>query len=211
MNDLFKMNVLRQDGSDSGKQIDLSKLDKFVDVNEHVVYLAVKSWLANQRQGTHKSKERSEISGSTRKLFKQKGTGGARRGDIKSPLLRGGGRIFGPKPSEYTNKINKKEKRLALLSVLTSRFQEQAVRVIEGFKMESYKTKDFLKMFGALSEVDKKTLIIISEENNNLLLASRNINTVLVRRYSDVSVYDIVNYPNLLIDESSVNMLIKSL
>lgn len=211
MTDLFTLNVLKQDGSDSGRHVDLSMLNEKIEVNEHVVYLAIKSYLANQRQGTHKSKERSEIAGSTRKLFRQKGTGGARRGDVKSPLLRGGGRVFGPKPNDYNNKLNKKEKKLAFLSALKCRFLEQNVSVVDGFDLKSNKTKDFIKMSDSLLSKNKKSLIIIAEENENLLLASRNIQTVLLRRYADVSVYDIVSYPKLFFDESSVNLLLQSL
>ena len=211
MTDLFTLDVLKQDGSNSGRQVDLSLLNENVDVNAHVIYLAIKSYLANQRQGTHKAKERSEIAGSTKKLFRQKGTGGARRGDIKSPLLRGGGRVFGPKPNGYDNKLNKKEKKLAFLSALKCRLREQNVSVVDKFEVESPKTRDFVKLFDGLLPKDQKSLIIIAERNENLLLASRNIQTILIKRYTDVSVYDIVSYPKLFLDEPSVNLLVQTL
>lgn len=206
----FRLSVLNKDGSVSGRQVDLSKFAE-VEENDHVIYLAIKNYLANQRQGTHKSKERSEVSGSTRKLFRQKGTGGARRGDIKSPLLRGGGRVFGPKPNTYDSKINKKEKKLAFLSALKHRLLEQNIKVVDKFEVLSHKTKDFLKISEALKIKGEKILILTAEENNNLLLSSRNIPNILVKKYSDVNVYDIVNFPVLYLDESSANILAQSL
>ena len=193
------------------------KLDKFADfsmfsdieVNEHVIYLAIKNYLANQRQGTHKTKERSEIKGSTRKLFRQKGTGGARRGDIKSPLLRGGGRIFGPKPRDYGFKMNKNEKRLALLSAVRNKLDNSIINVVDEFKLDNFKTKLFVDVMDKLKMSTKKNLIIVDSKDENLYLSSRNIQNVEIRDFSVLNTYDIIGADKIYFEEKAISSFCK--
>ena len=181
-------------GEDTGKKVTLNDAVFAIEnVNEHVVYLDVKQFLANQRQGTHKSKERSEVSGSTRKLGRQKGGGGARRGDINSPVLVGGGRVFGPRPRNYSFKINKKMKDLARKSALTSKAAEGQIIVVEDFTFEAPKTKEFVKFANNLKIADKKSLLVLAGQNKNVYLSARNIQNVNIMTASQLNTYSILN------------------
>ena len=206
----FLLNILNISGNDSGKTLDLSQFDN-VEINDHLIYLYIKYYLANQRQGTHKSKERSEIKGSTRKLIRQKGNGGARRGDIKSPILRGGGRVFGPKPNEYDIKMNKKERDLALLSSLKHRLLEKNLNIISDFDLSTPKTKNFISVIENLKINANKNLIVVKDVNKNLLLSSRNIQSVKVKNVENLNVYDIVSSGKILFDEKGIDSLCKRL
>lgn len=206
----FLLNILDISGEDSGKTLDLSQFDN-VEINDHLIYLYIKYYLANQRQGTHKSKERSEIKGSTRKLIRQKGNGGARRGDIKSPILRGGGRVFGPKPNEYNIKMNKKERDLALLSSLKHRLLEKNLNIISDFDLSTPKTKNFISVIENLKINANKNLIVVKDVNKNLLLSSRNIQSVKVKNVENLNVYDIVSSGKILFDEKGIDSLCKRL
>ena len=206
----FLLNVLNISGKDSGKTLDLSQFDN-VEINDHLIYLYIKYYLANQRQGTHKSKERSEIKGSTRKLIRQKGNGGARRGDIKSPILRGGGRVFGPKPNDYNIKMNKKERDLALLSSLKHRLLEKNLNIISDFDLSTPKTKNFISVIENLKINANKNLIVVKDVNKNLLLSSRNIQSVKVKNVENLNVYDIVSSGRILFDEKGIDSLCKRL
>lgn len=206
----FLLNILNISGNDSGKTLDLSQFDN-VEINDHLIYLYIKYYLANQRQGTHKSKERSEIKGSTRKLIRQKGNGGARRGDIKSPILRGGGRVFGPKPNEYNIKMNKKERDLALLSSLKHRLLEKNLNIISDFDLSTPKTKNFISVIENLKINANKNLIVVKDVNKNLLLSSRNIQSVKVKNVENLNVYDIVSSGKILFDEKGIDSLCKRL
>ena len=177
------------------------------DVNEQAIYLAVKQYLANQRQGTHKSKERSEVSGSTRKLHKQKGGGGSRIGDINSPVLVGGGRVFGPRPRDYRFKLNKKVKQLARKSAFTLKLQDDQVKVIENFTFEAPKTKDFVKMAKDLNVEGKKVLVILPSQNNVVTLSVRNVPNAEVVVASDVNTYMLMNHNAILITEGSLEVI----
>lgn len=206
----FLLNILNISGEDSGKTLDLSQFDN-VEINDHLIYLYIKYYLANQRQGTHKSKERSEIKGSTRKLIRQKGNGGARRGDIKSPILRGGGRVFGPKPNDYNIKMNKKERDLALLSSLKHRLLEKNLNIISDFDLSTPKTKNFISVIENLKINANKNLIVVKDVNKNLLLSSRNIQSVKVKNVENLNVYDIVSSGRILFDEKGIDSLCKRL
>ena len=206
----FLLNILNISGKDSGKTLDLSQFDN-VEINDHLIYLYIKYYLANQRQGTHKSKERSEIKGSTRKLIRQKGNGGARRGDIKSPILHGGGRVFGPKPNDYNIKMNKKERDLALLSSLKHRLLEKNLNVISDFDLSTPKTKNFISVIENLKINANKNLIVVKDVNKNLLLSSRNIQSVKVKNVENLNVYDIVSSGKILFDEKGIDSLCKRL
>ena len=206
----FLLNILNISGEDSGKTLDLSQFDN-VEINDHLIYLYIKYYLANQRQGTHKSKERSEIKGSTRKLIRQKGNGGARRGDIKSPILRGGGRVFGPKPNDYNIKMNKKERDLALLSSLKHRLLEKNLNIISNFDLSTPKTKNFISVIENLKINANKNLIVVKDVNKNLLLSSRNIQSVKVKNVENLNVYDIVSSGRILFDEKGIDSLCKRL
>ena len=206
----FLLNILNISGEDSGKTLDLSQFDS-IEINDHLIYLYIKYYLANQRQGTHKSKERSEIKGSTRKLIRQKGNGGARRGDIKSPILRGGGRVFGPKPNDYNIKMNKKERDLALLSSLKHRLLEKNLNIISDFDLSTPKTKNFISVIENLKINANKNLIVVKDVNKNLLLSSRNIQSVKVKNVENLNVYDIVSSGKILFDEKGIDSLCKRL
>lgn len=206
----FLLNILNISGKSSGKTLDLSQFDN-VEINDHLIYLYIKYYLANQRQGTHKSKERSEIKGSTRKLIRQKGNGGARRGDIKSPILRGGGRVFGPKPNDYNIKMNKKERDLALLSSLKHRLLEKNLNIISDFDLSTPKTKNFISVIENLKINANKNLIVVKDVNKNLLLSSRNIQSVKVKNVENLNVYDIVSSGKILFDVKGIDSLCKRL
>ncbi|MEE1365305.1 MAG: 50S ribosomal protein L4 [Muribaculaceae bacterium] len=199
-------------GQDTGRKITLND-DVFAyeagnEANpEHVVYLDVKQFLANQRQGTHKSKERSEVSGSTRKLGRQKGGGGARRGDINSPVLVGGGRVFGPRPRDYRFKINKKVKMLARKLALTSKVQNNELIVVENFTFEAPKTKNYIDFAKNLKIEDKKVLLVLPEANNNVYLSLRNVPNAKMMQARDLNTYAILNNNALVLTEDSVNQI----
>ncbi len=200
----MQIDVLKADGSKAGRTITLPDSHFGVEPNDHAIYLAVKQFLANQRQGTHKTKEKSEVSGSTKKLHRQKGTGGSRKGSIKSPLFPGGGRVFGPKPRDYSFKLNQKVKDLARKSALTYKAKENGIAIIEDFNLDGYKTKNFHQILKSLGIETKKTLVIVNEQNENLRIASRNIQKSKIARASDLNTYDIMNANTLLFTEGSL-------
>lgn len=196
-------------GEDTGRKINLSDEVFAAEANEHAVYLDVKQFLANQRQGTHKSKERSEVSGSTRKLHKQKGGGGSRIGDINSPVLVGGGRVFGPRPRDYRFKLNKKVKQLARRSALTYKLQDNQIIVVEDFTIEAPKTKDFINIAKNLKVDGKKLLLVLAERNNNVNLSARNVPDARVITASDINTYAIMRSNAIVLSESSVDVINK--
>lgn len=201
------ISVVKYSGEDTGRKISLSKEIFGIEPNDHAIYLDVKQYLANQRQGTHKSKERAEISGSTKKIKKQKGTGTARAGSIKSPVFRGGGRVFGPAPRDYTFKLNKKLKELARKSALTYKAKDKSISIVEDFSMEAPKTKEYLKMLSALSLGDKKTLLVLADKNKNVVLSGRNIQNTKVVTADSLNTYDVLHADNLILSESSVEKI----
>lgn len=207
----MELTVYKIDGSKTTKTVELNDSIFAVEPNDHAIYLDVKQYLANQRQGTHKSKERSEVSGSTRKLKRQKGTGGARIGDINSPLLRGGGRAFGPRPKDYSFKLNKKVKRLARKSALSYKVQENSLMVVENVNFESPKTKSYQEFLKNLNLSEKKTLLILPETNKNVYLSSRNLPKAKVLVASEINTYDILNAQNILLVEESVKHIEENL
>jgi large subunit ribosomal protein L4 len=203
----MKLNILNQEGKETGKSVELSDEIFGVEPNQHVVWLDVKHYLANQRQGTHKSKERAEISKSTRKLLRQKGSGGARHGSAKAPIYVGGGRIFGPRPRDYDFKLNKKVKVLARKSVLSARAAEQNLIIVQDFAFEAPKTKQYISFLNALSLTGKKTLFIVNGGENNLYLSSRNIPKTNVKDQESVNTYDLINADVILLAESTIPFL----
>ncbi len=203
----MEVSVLNIKGEDTGKKVVLNDAIFGIEPNDHCIYLAVNQYLAAQRQGTHKSKERSEISGSTRKLIRQKGGGGARRGDIKSPLLRGGGRVFGPRPRDYWFKLNKKVKALARKSALSYKAQQNAIIVVEDFDFEAPKTKDGVAMLNNLKVEGKKTLIVLSEVKKNVNLSIRNIQRVEVMTASALNTYKVMNANVLVMTENALKLV----
>lgn len=198
------INVLDIKGQETGRKVTLSESVFGIEPNDHVIYLDVKQYMADQRQGTHKSKERSEVSGSTRKLGRQKGGGGARRGDINSPVLVGGGRVFGPKPRDYRFKLNKKVKNLARRSALSYKAQEQAILVVEDFNFEAPKTKDFVNIAKNLKVDGKKLLLLLLEANKNVFLSARNLQKAHVMVAKDVNTYKILDADVLIVTENSL-------
>ena len=198
------INVLDIKGQETGRKVTLSESVFGIEPNDHVIYLDVKQYMADQRQGTHKSKERSEVSGSTRKLGRQKGGGGARRGDINSPVLVGGGRVFGPKPRDYRFKLNKKVKNLARRSALSYKAQEQAILVVEDFNFEAPKTKDFVNIAKNLKVDGKKLLLLLQEANKNVFLSARNLQKAHVMVAKDVNTYKILDADVLIVTENSL-------
>jgi large subunit ribosomal protein L4 len=203
----MELKVLNIEGKETGKQVTLSDAIVGIEPNDHAIYLDVKQYLANQRQGTHKAKEKWEITGSTRKLRKQKGGGAARVGSIKSPIFRGGGRIFGPKPRDYRFKLNKKLKRLARKSALTYKAQKDGIMVVENFSFDAPKTKRMVEMMGNLNIFDKKSLLILKNQNIFVSLSSRNLPQIKVVNVSDLNTYDIMNANNLLFMEDAVDAM----
>jgi len=203
----MEVNVLNINGQETGRKVALNEAIFGIEPNDHVIYLDVKQYMANQRQGTAKSKERSEISGSTRKLGRQKGGGGARHGDINSPLLRGGGRVFGPKPRDYSFKLNKKVKQLARKSALSYKVQENALMVIEDFNFEAPKTKEFLKIAKNLKVEGKKLLFLLPNANKNVYLSARNIQGAEVIEAAKVNTYKVLNADVLVITEKSLETI----
>lgn len=196
-------------GEDTGRKAELSDAVFAVDANEHAVYLDVKQYLANQRQGTHKSKERSEVSGSTRKLHKQKGGGGSRIGDINSPVLVGGGRVFGPRPRDYRFKLNKKVKLLARKSALTYKVQDSQLIVVEDFNFEAPKTKDFVNIAKNLKVDGKKILLVLPSQEKNVSLSARNVPGANTMVASDVNTYALMNSDAVILTESSLDFINK--
>ena len=203
----MELSVYNIKGEDTGRKITLDDAVFAVEHNDHAIYLDVKQYLANQRQGTHKSKERSEISGSTRKLIRQKGGGGARRGDINSPVLVGGGRVFGPTPRDYSFKLNKKVKALARRSALTYKAQKQEIIVIENFELAAPKTKDFIALSQALQVADKKALFVVETLSDNLVLSSRNIRTARVMNAFQLNTYSVLDCKKLVLTEAAVAVI----
>jgi large subunit ribosomal protein L4 len=203
----MQVEIINISGKKTAKKVDLIDSIFAAEPNDHCIYLDVKQFLANQRQGTHKSKERAEISRTTKKLKRQKGTGGARAGSMKSPLFIGGGRAFGPRPHEYGFKLNKKVKALARVSALTYKAKDNAITVLEDFNFEAPKTKNFIDLMKNLNLSDKKTLLVLGDTNKNVYLSSRNIQGAKVVKASDLNTYDILNAENLILAESSVKVI----
>ena len=200
----MELNILDIKGKETGKKVSLDDTVFGIEPNDHAIYLDVKQYLANKRQGTHKSKGRSEVAGSTRKLGRQKGSGGARPGDIKSPVRVGGGRIFGPVPRDYSFKLNKKVKQLARKSAFSYKAKDNAITVLNELNFDAPKTKDFVAMMKNLQVADKKTLFVLSNGNKNVYLSARNLTKVKVLTISELSTYSIVGANNIVFTEESV-------
>lgn len=200
----MEISVLNIKGEDTGRKVTLNESIFGIEPNDHVLYLDVKQFLANQRQGTAKSKERSEHAGSTRKLGRQKGGGGARRGDINSPVLVGGGRVFGPTPRDYSFKLNKKVKSLARKSALSYKAQNGAIVVVEDFSFEAPKTKEFITIAKNLKVADKKLLVVLPEKNNFVYLSARNLQKANIITVNDINTYSVLDAANLVLTESAV-------
>jgi large subunit ribosomal protein L4 len=200
----MEVNVLNIKGQETGRKVALNEAVFGIEPNDHVLYLDVKQYLANQRQGTAKSKERSEVAGSTRKLGRQKGGGGARRGDINSPVLVGGGRVFGPKPRDYSFKLNKKVKALARKSALSYKAQENAIIVVEDFSFDAPKTKEFVELTKNLNVEGKKTLLVLPEANKNVYLSARNLQKANVMTAATINAYKVLDAEVLVVAESSL-------
>ena len=203
----MKLDVYNIEGKATGRSVNLPKEIFGVEPNDHAIYLAVKQYLANQRQGTHKAKERGEIAGSTRKIKRQKGTGTARAGSIKSGVMRGGGRIFGPKPRTYDIKLNSKVKRLARASALSAKMGEGKIKIIEDFTFDQPKTKEYVNVLKNLEVADSKTLLVLGEYDQNLYKSGRNIKNSKLINAKDLNTYQIVNAQNLLISEGSIGKI----
>jgi large subunit ribosomal protein L4 len=203
----MELTVINKEGQDTGRKVVLPESIFSIEPNDHAIYLDVKQYLANKRQGTHKTKDKSEINLSTRKIKRQKGTGGARAGSLKSGVFVGGGRIFGPKPHKYDFKLNKKVKQLARISALTQKAQTSSLIVLEDFSMEAPKTKEFVQLNKNLKIDNKKSLFVITEQNKTIYLSSRNLKGKKVVTISDLNTYDIVNAAVLIFSESSINAL----
>ena len=203
----MKLKIVNKEGKETGKSVELNDEIFAIEPNQHVVWLDVKHYLANQRQGTHKSKERAEISKSTKKLLRQKGSGGARHGSAKAPIYVGGGRVFGPRPRDYDFKLNKKVKTLARMSVLSARAAEGKIVVVEDFSFESPKTKSYIEFLGALNLGGSKTVFVVDGNENNLYLSSRNIPKTKVVEKDSVNTYDLINAETILLAESTISHL----
>ncbi|MEP0986702.1 50S ribosomal protein L4 [Ekhidna sp.] len=203
----MKVAVLNIKGEETGREINLDKNVFGIEPNEHAVYLDVKNYLANQRQGTAKTKDKGEITASTRKIKKQKGTGTARAGSVKSGIMRGGGTFFGPQPRDYGFKLNKKVKKLARKSVLSSRAKEKAIQILEDFNFEAPKTKEFISILNNLSVSDKKALLLVSNESKNIFLSSRNLKKAHVSTVDEVNTYDLINAECVIICEGTLEQL----
>lgn len=203
----MELTVYNSNGQETGRKISLSKDIFGIEPNDHAIYLDVKQILANRRQGTHKAKERAEVAGSTRKLKRQKGTGGARAGSIKSPVFVGGGRIFGPRPRDYSFRLNKKVKQLARKSALTYKALENGIVLVENFNFEKPSTKNYNSILNKLKVSDKKTLVVVPEMNENLYLSSRNVQRSKVIIACDLNTYDILNASSIVLFENSVQSI----
>lgn len=206
----MEVKVINIEGKDTGKKINLPEAIFGIEPNDHAIYLDVKQYLANQRQGTHKSKQRNEISGSTRKLHRQKGTGGSRKGSIKSPVFRGGGRIFGPQPRDYSFKLNKKLKSVARQSALSYKAIQNSIVVLEDFNFDAPKTKSFLNLVSNLNLNDKKALLVLGSSNQNIYLSSRNVQKAKVVAVSGVNTYDVLNAETLVLTMGAVKFMEES-
>ena len=207
----MELNVLNIKGEETGRKVTLDDAIFGIETNDHAIYLDVKSHMANRRSGTAKTKERSENAHSTRKLFRQKGTGGARRGDTKSPILIGGGTIFGPRPRDYEQKVNRKTKRLARLSALTYKAKDNAIVVVEDFTMDTYKTKDFVAILKALKIEDKKDLFLLHEANDQVRKSGANISNVTFAEPVSVNTYKVLDADRLVFSESGLKALVAQL
>ena len=203
----MELSVIKHSGEDTGRKVKLSDAVFAIEPNDHAIYLDVKQYLANQRQGTHKSKERAEISGSTRKIKRQKGTGTARAGSIKSPVFRGGGRVFGPKPRNYGFKLNKKLKTLARKSALGYKAKDKCIAILEDFTFEAPKTKEYVKMLEALEMADKKTLLVLPKADKNVVFSGRNLKGAKVTTAEQLNTYDVLHADNLLLSEGSIEKI----
>jgi large subunit ribosomal protein L4 len=209
----MEVKVLNVSGKETGAKVQLPESVFGIEPNDHAIYLDVKQFLANQRQGTHKSKQRNEIAGSTRKLYKQKGTGGARAGSVKSPLFNGGGRVFGPQPRDYSFKLNKKLKALARKSALSYKAKDNSILVLEDFNFDSIKTKTYIQMQADLNVTNDKTLLVLASgtENNNVYLSSRNLKKTKVIMVDQLNTYDVLNAGKLLLTAGAVKTLEEAL
>ena len=203
----MELEVLKITGESTGRKVQLNENIYGIEPNDHCIYLDTKQYMANQRQGTHKAKTRSEISGSTRKLFRQKGTGGARRGDINSPVLRGGGRVFGPQPRDYSFKLNKKVKQLARRSALAYKAQGNEIVILEDFTFDTIKTKKMIEVLNNLKVNGGKNLFVLPETNMNVVLSARNIQRTKIELARNLNTYDILNAKKLFITESSLAVI----
>jgi large subunit ribosomal protein L4 len=208
----MEVKVLNVSGKETGAKVQLPESVFGIEPNDHAIYLDVKQYLANQRQGTHKAKQRNEIAGSTRKLYKQKGTGGARAGSVKSPLFNGGGRVFGPQPRDYSFKLNKKLKSLARKSALSYKAKDNSILVLEDFNFDSIKTKNYIKMEADLNVTNDKTLLVLAgAENNNVYLSSRNLKKTKVISVEQLNTYDVLNAGKLLLTSGALKTLEEAL
>jgi large subunit ribosomal protein L4 len=203
----MEANILNISGKETGKKVKLNEKVFGIEPNDHAIYLDVKQYLANQRQGTHKSKERAEINRTTKKLKRQKGTGGARAGSMKSPLFVGGGRVFGPRPRDYSFKLNRKLKHLACMSALSYKAKDKNIIVLENFKFDQPKTKNYVDLLKNLNLADKKALVVLPAHDNNIFLSSRNVQRNKVTTASELNTYDVLNAQQLVIVEGSVAAL----
>ena len=206
----MKVAVHNITGKETTKKVDLSNDVFGVEPNDHAIYLDVKHYLAAQRSGTHKAKERGDVKGSRRKIRKQKGSGAARVGDIKNPLFRGGGRVFGPRPRKYDFKVNKKVKRLARKSALSYMAKDKNIIVLEDFSFDAPKTKSYIDFLTNFDQLDNKTLLVLAESNKNILLSSRNLKKARVILASELNTYDVMNANKLMVMESAVNVIEKN-
>lgn len=203
----MELTVYKTSGEETAKKVVLEDTVFGVEPNDHAIYLDVKQYLANARQGTHKSKQRNEVAGSTRKLKRQKGTGGVRSGSILSPLFPGGGRVFGPVPRDYSFKLNKKLKRLARRSALSYKMKGEAIKVVENFAIDTPRTKTIVAMMNGLQVADKKILVVLPESDRNILLSARNLQNVKVIPAANLNTYDVMNASSVLIAEGAVNVI----
>lgn len=203
----MELAVINHKGEDTGRKVTLSDEIFAIEPNDNAIYLDVKQYLANQRQGTHKSKERNEVAGSTKKIKKQKGTGGARAGSLKSPVFRGGGRVFGPRPRDYSFKLNKKVKQLARKSALSYKVIENSLVIMEDLSFDAPKTKNYIALLNGLSLSEKKTLLVLPSEDKNVFLSSRNLPKAKVVTVNDVNTYQVLNADQLVLCEGSVSKL----
>ncbi len=207
----MEITVKNIQGEDTGRTLNLSDDIFGIKPNDHAIYLDVRQYLANQRQGTHKSKERSEVAGSTRKIKKQKGTGTARAGSIKSPVFRGGGRVFGPRPRDYSFKLNRKLKKLARLSALTYKAQESQITVLENFSFEAPKTKNYQQLLQALTLAGQSSLLVLEAANKNIILSARNLQHTAVTTADKLNTYDILKAKHLIISEDAISKIEENL
>ncbi len=207
----MKLDVLNINGTSTGRSVELPEEVFGIKPNEHSVYLAVKLYLANQRQGTHKSKERWELSGSTRKLHKQKGTGGSRKGDINSPLFHGGARVFGPRPRDYGTKLNTKVSQLARRSALSSKLADGSIIVVEDFTLSAPNTKDYINILNNLKVAGEKALLVLPDIDKNLFLSSRNVPKASIARAQDLNTYQIMNSNKIMLSESAIQLIKETL